>query len=115
MPNEEIPFYLIEAWVTSGNSGSPVFFHPSIQREPGTFILGKPTLLLAAVLKGFLGALPLQNAGIAAVVPAFQLGEILSSDTTKQLRPLPEIMPPPEQKDIEFCREAEKRFMMDPK
>jgi hypothetical protein len=103
--------YLIEAWATAGNSGSPVFFRPSLQRQPGTFILGKPTLLLAGVLKGFLGAQPLGNAGVAAVVPAFQLDEILSSDTAKQLRPLPNIMPP-EQKDIELCREAEKLFMV---
>lgn len=107
--------YLIEAWVTSGNSGSPVFFRPSLQRQPGTFILNQPTLLLAGVLKGFFGAPPLRNAGIAAVVPIFQLDEILSSDTAKQLRPLPQIMPPPEQKDIELCQEVEKRFMMDQK
>jgi hypothetical protein len=111
LPNKEVPFYLIEAWATSGNSGSPAFFRPSLQREPGTFVPNKPSLLLAGVLHGFLGARPLRNAGIAAVVPAFQLDEVLTSNNTKQLKPLPGRMPPPGQKDIAVCREVEEEIV----
>ena len=74
--------YLMESTSTGGNSGSPVFFSFS---EPGT-----PKQKLAGVMKGFFGEIepifPIEtaispaargNSGIAAVVPAYKLHEIL--------------------------------------
>jgi hypothetical protein len=106
-----LDLYLIEAWATAGNSGSPVFFRPNIQREPKVFRIDTPTLLFAGILKGSLGAFPLHNAGIVAVVPAFQLETIISSDTAKQLKRLNNLTTP-EQKDIDLCREVEKQFIV---
>ena len=75
-----------------GNSGSPVFFHLGSDRKPGVLSLGGPTIKLAGVMKGaFLDRHPLQevetdtlelapsNMGISAVVPAYQLHELLLS------------------------------------
>ncbi len=86
-----LDLYLIEAWPTRGNSGGSVFFRPNIQREPGTFIIDKPKLLLAGILKGFLGVPMQAHAGIGAVVPAFKLGEILSNDNAMHLEQLSEL------------------------
>ncbi len=129
LTNEKIPWseygltrmldlYLIDALVTSGNSGSPVFFRMNIQKEPGHIILNKPTLLFAGVLKGYFqvplsinkGPVP-SNSGIAAVVPALQLKAVLSSGPAQQLQPLSEHIPPPDEKEIELCRQAERIFM----
>jgi hypothetical protein len=82
--------YLVESASYGGNSGSPVFFYLGANREPGAIVLGAPVLKLAGIMKGFFGeSRPIQlietshipvavsNVGIAAVVPAFQLNDIL--------------------------------------
>lgn len=114
--NEKIPWddqmltlYLVETQSFGGNSGSPVFFYPSLEREPGRFVLGRPTLLFAGVMMGtFQGAheirfakpgkppergtiqgrslISVENIGIAAVVPASQVKDILFSDAVKAHR-----------------------------
>lgn len=104
-----LDLYLIEAWPTRGNSGGPVFFRPNIQREPGTFIIDKPKLLLAGILKGFLGVPMQAHAGIGAVVPAFKLGEILSNDNAMHLEQLSELALATGE-DIQLCRQAESLF-----
>jgi hypothetical protein len=107
--NQLLNLYLIEALASGGTSGSPVFFRPSLQREPGMFITDKrPTLLLAGVLKGYFGDESSQNTGIAAVVPAFQLHEILFSDEVKNsltsAKPLPALHP----NQIQECHNVDK-------
>lgn len=77
--DQMLHLYLVESQALDGNSGAPVFFRPNPQREPRYFRTDTPTLLLAGVLKGQFGSDTSQNSGIAAVVPAFQLSEILSS------------------------------------
>lgn len=100
--NKLLDLYLIESQSFGGNSGSPVFFYLGATRKPGVLVLGPPKLLLAGVMKGsFLGTLklkkmqvserrniwvPMENAGIAAVVPAYKLYEILFSDELRELR-----------------------------
>lgn len=74
--------YLVESRSIAGNSGSPVFFSFT---EPGS-----PKLKLAGVMKGYFGDFePIfaietaispavrMNSGIAAVIPAYKLYEIL--------------------------------------
>lgn len=91
-----LELYLVECQSFGGNSGSPVFFYLGATRTPGAIRVGAPEVLLAGVMKGsFLSPSEIQvvdttptpvsveNAGIAAVVPAFKLYEILFS---KQLR-----------------------------
>lgn len=86
-PNE---LYLIEAASYGGNSGSPVFFYLGSDREPGTLVVGSPILRLAGIMQGtFLDHQPIRvvetkkmpisvsSMGIAAVVPAYKLHEIL--------------------------------------
>jgi len=101
---EEVPkmldLYLVESQSFGGNSGSPVFFYLNATREPGSIVIGAPTLLLAGVMKGcYLDAkeiqvaetskipISLENVGIAAVVPAYRLYELLFSDELKKIRP----------------------------
>jgi len=83
-------FYLMEAQSYGGNSGSPVFFYAGLERVPGALTMGEPFLKLAGVVSGrFNETLPVQgiqtgvtsvvspNIGIMAVVPSYQLREIL--------------------------------------
>jgi hypothetical protein len=96
---QNMNLYLIEAGSYGGNSGSPVFFFLGSDREPGSLKLGSPILKLAGVMQGtFLDAqeirvvdtakttISLSNMGIAAVVPAYELKEILDSDVIKKAR-----------------------------
>jgi hypothetical protein len=91
--------YLIEAGSYGGNSGSPVFFYLGAEREPGSIVVGSPILKLAGVMQGtFLDAheikvvetkkvpIAISSMGIAAVVPAFRLHEILYSKELKEKR-----------------------------
>lgn len=84
--------YLMEANAYGGNSGSPVFFYLGADRQPGSIILGPPIIKLAGVISGhFNDIVPVQiahtenvpvvspNLGIAGVVPAYKLHEILFS------------------------------------
>jgi hypothetical protein len=96
---QNMNLYLIEAGSYGGNSGSPVFFYLGSDREPGSLLVGSPILKLAGVMQGtFLDAqeiravdtakapISLSNMGIAAVVPAFKLKELLDSDALKKAR-----------------------------
>lgn len=87
----EADLYLVETGSYGGNSGSPVFFYLGSDRQPGALILGPPVLKLAGVMSGtFLDLQPVRavetariavapsNMGIAAVVPAYKVMEILS-------------------------------------
>lgn len=94
-----LELYLVEAQSFGGNSGSPVFFQMNPTREPGS-IVKNFKVLLAGVMKGcYLDAkeiqvietnknpISLENVGIAAVVPAYRLYELLFSDELKNVRP----------------------------
>jgi hypothetical protein len=94
--------YLIEATSTGGNSGSPVFFYIEEQKKPGLIMVStNPIMKLAGIMKGFFGEqqqiqfietvkVPVasSNLGIAAVIPAYKLHEILFSENLKKLRTL---------------------------
>ncbi|OQW34138.1 MAG: hypothetical protein A4C66_03850 [Nitrospira sp. HN-bin3] len=115
LTDEKIPWngrllnlYLIETHASPGVSGSPVFFRPSPWREPRTFRLDTPTLLLAGVLKGYFGDESSNNAGIAAVVPAFQLREILFYDEVKNSRTFSKNIIPPQPIDVKKCEEVDR-------
>jgi hypothetical protein len=96
--DHEADLYLLETSSYGGNSGSPVFFYLGIDRELGSILGGPPVLKLAGVMSGtFLDVQPVQavetaripvapsNMGIAAVVPAYKVMEILSgSELTDQ-------------------------------
>ena len=71
--------YLIEAQSFGGNSGSPVFFYLTGMRNPENIRVGGFDLLLAGVMMGYFGASSGENAGIAAVTPAYQLRDVLSN------------------------------------
>jgi hypothetical protein len=91
--------YLIESASYGGNSGSPVFFYLGAEREPGSIVVGAPILKLAGIMSGtFLENKPIKiietatipvassNIGIAFVVPAYKLHEILFSEELKKQR-----------------------------
>ena len=93
--------YLIEAGSYGGNSGAPVFFYLGSDREPGSLVVGPPVLKLAGIMQGtFLDAheikfidtkttpTSLSNMGIAAVVPAYKLHDLLYSKELKRQRGL---------------------------
>lgn len=96
--DRDAQLYLIESGSFGGNSGSPVFFYLGSDRTPGTLIVGPPILKLAGVMSGsFLDLQPVgvvetakvnvapSSMGIAAVVPAYKLHELLfSADLMKQ-------------------------------
>ena len=82
--------YLMETFAYGGNSGAPVFFYLGVDRQPGSIFVGTPELYLAGVMMGaFQDVTPvyeleaagkqvsLSNMGIAAVVPAYKLRELL--------------------------------------
>jgi hypothetical protein len=90
---------LIEAQSYGGNSGSPVFYYLGADRQPGSLIIGPPELKLAGVMSGSFNdivevkaaqtaVVPVvtPNNGIAAVVPAYKLSELLFSDELKKQR-----------------------------
>jgi hypothetical protein len=93
---------LAEVFSFGGNSGSPVFYYEGMERENGNAIVfGAPTMKLAGVMQGFFlgnehpigsaaasggaavqtpqGAIPVfpPNSGIAAVIPAQKILDIL--------------------------------------
>ncbi|MEO7028927.1 MAG: hypothetical protein ABI147_05950 [Acidobacteriaceae bacterium] len=98
--------YLMEAFSFGGNSGSPVFFYPSADNTPGVMMVGPGRLKIAGVMKGFFedfeqirllenpaaagGGQPIPvsngNTGIALIVPAKFISEILHSDALENLR-----------------------------
>lgn len=88
----EADLYLVETGSYGGNSGAPVFFYLGSDREPGSLFVGPPILKLAGVMSGtFLDVQPVRavetariavapsNMGIAAVVPAYKVMEILAA------------------------------------
>lgn len=112
IPDEKISFsgtvsdgYLMEAFSFGGNSGSPVFFYPSLDNTPGSLTFGPRTIKIAGIMRGFFGDFePLQlvdaptaadvpkipvsngNAGIAFVVPAKSISEVLHSASLENRR-----------------------------
>lgn len=96
---KQMDLYLIEVSSYAGNSGAPVFFYLGSDREPGRLVVGSPILKLAGVMQGtFLDAqeikmietkkipISLSNMGIAAVVPAYKLHEVLFNEELKRHR-----------------------------
>jgi hypothetical protein len=82
--------YLVESGSFGGNSGSPVFFSLGSDRIPGSIVIGSPVIKIAGVMMGayqdvkplsvaFTSPVPVSQSsmGIAAVVPAYKLHEIL--------------------------------------
>lgn len=97
-----LDLYLIETMSFGGNSGAPVFFYLGADREPGILNIGAPVLKLAGIMKGSFDqrnpiglvqmnaiAVSQENIGIAAVVPAYLLHEILFSDRVIASRETP--------------------------
>jgi Trypsin-like peptidase domain len=107
--------YLMEVSSHGGNSGSPVFFFLGPNREPGKIIIGGPVIKLAGIMQGYFNELgqigfmqptrspqaeqqqgqqpksppvpvTILNSGIAAVVPAYKLQEILFGEELIQKR-----------------------------
>jgi hypothetical protein len=91
--------YLMETLAFGGNSGSPVFFYLGLDRLPGSLVVGAPTLKMAGVVLGFFNdlepivaietnsvAVAKLNSGIAAVIPAYLLHEILYGQELKAKR-----------------------------
>jgi hypothetical protein len=105
-PEEAIPWgpdkptlYLAECWSFEGNSGCPVFLDTQPTRETQSSITRPSKLALAGIMKGVTreeGKIQLtdkrqdvvvtENAGIAAIVPSYQLNEILFSDQLRKTR-----------------------------
>ena len=57
------------------------------EREPRVLYVGNPMLKLAGVMESFFADVESQtNVGIAAVIPAHELYEILHSDELKLIR-----------------------------
>lgn len=94
-----LDLYLVESQSFGGNSGSPVFFYLGVDRTPGSIVLGQTKVLMAGIMMGsFLNpseirtmntsatAISVENAGIAAVVPAYLLHDILFSEKLKSTR-----------------------------
>jgi hypothetical protein len=94
-----LDLYLVETQSFGGNSGSPVFFWLDPSRDSNMLAIAPPKLLLAGIMKGsFLDPkeiqvvetskipISLQNVGIAAVIPAYRLHEVLFSSKLKKLR-----------------------------
>ena len=90
--------YLAECQSYGGNSGSPVFFYLEATRNPG-ILAGPPKFLLAGIMQGYFNdaqkvefiqtqatPISLQNMGIAAIVPAYKLYEILFSEKLTNVR-----------------------------
>ncbi|HYX72829.1 MAG TPA: hypothetical protein VE732_08660, partial [Nitrososphaera sp.] len=90
---------IIEAQSYGGNSGSPVFYYIGSDRNPGALVVGPPILKLAGVMSGSFtdivqvktaqtAVIPVvtPNMGIAAVVPAYKLHELLFSEQLKKQR-----------------------------
>jgi len=114
IPEEKINFnghsidaYLVETFSFGGNSGSPVFFYPSVDNMHGELMFGPTTVKIAGVMKGFFGdiepilaaqvtgqndqavrTIPVSksNTGVAVVVPAAHIKEILHSVELEKLR-----------------------------
>jgi len=96
---KQMSLYLIEAGSYGGNSGAPVFFYLGSDRDPGSLIVGPPVLKLAGIMQGtFRDAqeikvietkripISLSNMGIAAIVPAYKLHDLLFSEELKRQR-----------------------------
>jgi len=91
--------YLIESASFGGNSGSPVFFHLGVDRQPRSIIVGPPVIKIAGVMKGSFQEARLvklfetanapgveSNIGISAVIPAYNLHELLFGKELKKIR-----------------------------
>lgn len=114
IPEEKISFantlmdaYLVETFSFGGNSGSPVFFYPSADNTPGVLMVGPSPIKIAGVMRGYFSgdfqpiqmaqaastvqgqAIPVSesNSGIAVIVPAEHIREILDAETNTHLRP----------------------------
>ena len=87
--------YLIETGSYGANSGAPVFFYMENNRAPRS----QPALKLGGIIQGTFCAasqeirimeknasLPFSNMGIAAVIPSYNLHEVLFSDEMKRKR-----------------------------
>jgi hypothetical protein len=96
---KQMSLYLIEAGSYGGNSGAPVFFYLGSDREPGVLVVGSPVLKLAGIMQGTFRdvqeikvietkqvPISLSNMGIAAIVPAYKLHELLFSEELKRQR-----------------------------
>jgi hypothetical protein len=96
-----LELYLVETQSFGGNSGSPVFFWLDPTRDTKLMSIGPHKLLLAGIMKGNYSeakpiklvetnVLPLayENVGIAAVIPAYSLHEILFCDELRKFRHL---------------------------
>jgi len=96
---KQMSLYLIEAGSYGGNSGAPVFFYLGSDRESGAVVIGPPVLKLAGIMQGTFRdvqeikvietkkvPISLSNMGIAAIVPAYKLHELLFSEELKRQR-----------------------------
>jgi hypothetical protein len=90
-----LDLYLIECMSFEGNSGSPVFFILEALRNLREVDSLDPKIYFAGVITGafdinefdtYMNAYLKQNVGIAGVIPAYKLHEILDSETVKKNR-----------------------------
>ncbi|MBN2213973.1 MAG: trypsin-like peptidase domain-containing protein [Bacteroidales bacterium] len=99
--NQLMDLYLIETTSFGGNSGSPLFFRLGTRRLDNRIIVENYEYYLGGIIQGYFGEFtkpgyinvpsgrvlwPIENSGIAAVVPANKLYEILYSDELIQKR-----------------------------
>jgi len=98
-PGDEEDLYLVESGSYGGNSGSPVYFYIGMERSNNAIVVGPPIIKLAGIMKGtFLDFQPVvavetkqksvsqSSMGIAAVVPAYKLHDLLFDDELRKLR-----------------------------
>jgi hypothetical protein len=96
---KQMNLYLIEAASYGGNSGAPVFFYFGSDRKAGSLVVGPPVYKLAGIMHGAFfekhkieivetKKVPVvsSSVGIAAVVPSYELHEVLFSEEVKQSR-----------------------------
>jgi hypothetical protein len=88
--------FLVETGSNGGNNGTPVFFYSASNRASE----GQPAIKLAGIMEGTFGdapqeikivekrkvAIPFSNVGMAAVIPAYKLYEVLFSEELKKER-----------------------------
>jgi hypothetical protein len=111
LPTEKVSFagadieaYLVETFAFGGNSGSPVFFYLGSDRDTGSIFVGPPIIKVAGVMKGSFNdvepvkaaqvastgnqivPVSIANAGIAVVVPAEKVEDILHSAALESRR-----------------------------
>jgi hypothetical protein len=96
IPNNQVAFdaYFVETFAFGGNSGSPVFFYSSTEDRPvmvagvmkGYFVDFEPVLSAKSIADTRSTSMSQNNSGIAIVVPAEHIRQILHSEELEKSR-----------------------------